>query len=859
MIQAYEHAARRLLAGFALAMPLPVAAQASTTPIFPVVVNNSPDPLLSNLTVSPNAPSQGMWSTTYAWPLDGLHLSVMPDGRVVSYGTPLGQGVQDGRTIDIWDPALGMVPSSHLDIANGQLVDSFCSAAQIVPSTGNVLVSGGGSSGDGYTSYASTLVTPQASTAVNSGSQFTEQRWYGSMITLADGRQLMMGGSTPYTIVNAYETPDDTTGISITPEVYSPARGWSSLLGAYSLDAFGPANNHAWYPRAWVAPDGKVFGISMEKMWVLDPVADTITTVGTFKTTVNNTTLPNVGPTSTAVMYDTGRILQVGGNGYNNGYPSPSSPYASVFDISGKRGPVVTDTAPMTYPRQWANSLVMPDGRVLVTGGSTYADNAGSNAVYAAEIWTPSTGQWTIGASAGNYRGYHSSTALLPDGVVLSTGGGVPGPVTNLNAELYYPPYLFATNGGQAVLAPRPEIVSLTSTSASYGGTISIQMLTEKPVKDAALIGLSATTHSFNMFQRRIDLKQSKKGAIVTLSMPANANLAPPGYYLLTVLNGAGVPSAGVIIALNAAPVPTQPSVTAILPVDGVARSIGSSIAPGYVVRHYDFVGYMDLITPQNNPMLDREDASFFNRAGLANPSCYSFESLDYPGYFLRSLNDEAVLNQNDGSSQFAMDSTFCAVAGLSGVGFSLQSIENPQRYLHNETPDMFIDLNDGSQSFAQNASFFPAQEFLPADGKLHAFANLTQSGALIQNQNFEAFVASVNAASDATDIANASFYVLPGNASSSCYSFESSVYPNYFLRHQNFVLWLQQNDGSSQFAMDSTFCLQAGLAGLGFSLTAINYPTYYLRQSNYAIFLNANDGSGQFETDATFTVVPAP
>ncbi len=55
----------------------------------------------------------------------------------------------------------------------------------------------------------------------------------------------------------------------MTPEIYGGGQ-WSSLFGANSRDAFGPDNNRFWYPRAWVAPNGKVFGISAEKMWFLD-------------------------------------------------------------------------------------------------------------------------------------------------------------------------------------------------------------------------------------------------------------------------------------------------------------------------------------------------------------------------------------------------------------------------------------------------------------------------------------------------------------------------------------------------------------------------------------------------------------
>ncbi|MGJ3628481.1 hypothetical protein AB5I41_18910 [Sphingomonas sp. MMS24-JH45] len=85
-----------------------------------------------------------------------------------------------------------------------------------------------------------------------------------------------------------------------------------------------------------MSPTGTLFGISTDKMWeVRTDGSGSCRTIGNFKTIANNDTRPNVGPTSTAAMYDTGKILQAGGNGYNNGYKSPSSAAATIVDING--------------------------------------------------------------------------------------------------------------------------------------------------------------------------------------------------------------------------------------------------------------------------------------------------------------------------------------------------------------------------------------------------------------------------------------------------------------------------------------------------------------------------------------------
>lgn len=79
----------------------------------------------------------------------------------------------------------------------------------------------------------------------------------------------------------------------------------------------------------------------------------------------------------------------------------------------------------MNFPRQHASSTTLPTGHVLVTGGSRFNRRNGANAVFEAEIWDPGSGDWTVGARASVFRGYHSTIALLPNGVVFSGGGGV--------------------------------------------------------------------------------------------------------------------------------------------------------------------------------------------------------------------------------------------------------------------------------------------------------------------------------------------------------------------------------------------------------------------------------------------------
>ncbi|MCW1840415.1 galactose oxidase-like domain-containing protein [Prosthecomicrobium hirschii] len=537
----------------ALLVPVLIGAALATTGITAASAASAGDPLVAGLAIPATAPTLGLWSPVKGWPLVGLHAALMPSGVVMTYGSPTGAGPQDGRTFDLWDPAKGLDdPAAHYTLPNAQSIDSFCSAASLLTS-GSMLITGGSSTVSGLSPLASTIFNPRTNTPTALAATLKYPRWYGTMITLQDGRVVVVGGGKPY-VTDAYK---DVAGslsrndVSMIPEIYTPGAGWSALGGAASQDAAGPDLNRWWYPRLWVAPNGKVFGLSAEKMWSLDVSgAGKTTTLGTFKSGYDNTTKPNVGPTSTAVMFDIGRILQVGGNGAANGAPTASSAAASIIDIRGAK-PVVAETAAMANPRQWANSTVLPNGRVLVTGGTRFGDNAGTDAVYGAEIWDPATGRWTAGASASVYRGYHSAAILLPNGSILSTGGGLPGPARNFNAEIYYPPYLFTTVNGTATLAPRPSIKSLNASGFAYGAQMTITLDDASRIARVALIGLSSTTHSFNTGQRFIPVSFRQSGTKVTVSLPAQAHVAPPGYYMFFLSDQAGVPSQGRIVALG--------------------------------------------------------------------------------------------------------------------------------------------------------------------------------------------------------------------------------------------------------------------------------------------------------------------
>jgi hypothetical protein len=134
----------------------------------------------------------------------------------------------------------------------------------------------------------------------------------------------------------------------------------------------------------------------------------------------------------------------------------------------------------------------------------------------------------------------------------VTGGGGAPGPVSNLNAEIYYPPYLFKQDGSGEP-ATRPEILSAPSQQLGWSEPFSVEVSPDTAIAQVRLIRTGSVTHAFNNEQRAMTLPFAQVGGMLQMQMPAERAVAPPGYYLLFVVAADGVPSVARIIKLNAA------------------------------------------------------------------------------------------------------------------------------------------------------------------------------------------------------------------------------------------------------------------------------------------------------------------
>jgi YVTN family beta-propeller protein len=490
--------------------------------------------------IPPAANVDGMWSPVYPWPLIAVHSALLPDGRVMTYGSnPNGQQTGFAK-YDIWD-SNGAPDTGHLTLDNPTGTDIFCSSQVLLPQSGNLFIAGG----DVWTGAKTTNqpnsnsnLYDSASMSLTRGMEMNRARWYSSSITLINGETYIQGGS----------------GGSDRPEIRG-LDGTFRLMTGISTSGLGNQ-----YPRNFVALDGKVFGYAPAngQMYRIDTAGNgTITMLGRFDTAYSG------GWFSSTAMYRPGRILQIGGT--SNG--------AYTIDITGS-SPVVAQTQTMSSTRAWVNATVLADGKVLATSGSAVpGSTTGYNNI--AEIWDPATGQWHQGAVAQKMRLYHSNALLLPDGSVLVSGGGAISPTSfsdpnknNLNAEIYYPPYLFASTGpGTSVRAARPTLAKAPAW-IDIGKTFALDVADTASVSRVTLVKTGSTTHSFNMDQRFLDLTFNQSGTQVAVQAPTRAGEAPPGFYLLFVFNEAGVPSIGKIVRMGIATDP-NPAIDPVLPNPG--------------------------------------------------------------------------------------------------------------------------------------------------------------------------------------------------------------------------------------------------------------------------------------------------
>lgn len=463
------------------------------------------------------AASRGAFGAPVTWPLIAIHGVLLPDGRVVTYGTD-DQGQQTGQFIyDVWDPKKGTDTSSHLVLPNTTATDIFCSAQSIISATGEVLFTGGDLTVNGTRNYSTeqtVIFDPQTNT-IRSNTGMSFARWYPTTIDLPSGEILVLGGrQDPYTAAP-------------TPEAFSPTEGWRVLPGATSNAAFGDGNWY--YPKGFLTPRGDIFVLANDGLtYSLDATGSGAITKLEPQALPGRSRFPSL-------MFAPGKVLSL-----------RSDRKVNVIDLN-VTPPSISTTADLDQERYWANTTVLADGVVMVNGGST-VENKMTGATGKVTLWNPSNGRWYTGASAVKPRLYHSISLLLPDATVLTAGGGAPGPVKNLNAEIYYPYYLYKKDGSGDP-APRPTITGAPA-SVAVNQRFTITVGASDLIQRVTMLRAGSVTHSFNSDQRFLAVKFRQSGPSVQIQVPSNPNDVVPGYYMLFVLQN-GVPSIARMIRVS--------------------------------------------------------------------------------------------------------------------------------------------------------------------------------------------------------------------------------------------------------------------------------------------------------------------
>jgi Domain of unknown function (DUF1929)/PKD domain/Kelch motif len=474
----------------------------------------------------------GSWGPVVNWPVVGVHVALMPNGKVLAYDSVGDKAtetypVHDRTRAIVWDPATGV--QTPVNVTLGYNV--FCSGLAHLPD-GSLFLAGGNKNAQLQGIRQTHVFNPTTNTW-SLGPDMEFERWYPSVTPLSNGEMLI------------------TSGGANTPEV----RGTNGALRKLTGAGFGLPN----YPWLDVAPNGRTFFSGPSPtMRSLDSSGP-----GAWQSYGNRDNVDR--DYGSRAMYDIGKLLVAGGG--------PSTKSATVIDVNGT-SPDADPTEPMEYGRRQHNLTVLADGGVLATGGlSSGADLVDiQHGVYEAELWNPGTGQWSTLAPMQVTRQYHSTALLLPDGRVLSSGGGICGACDSQgylakNAQVFSPPYLFKKDGsGQ--LAPRPAISSAPSV-VNYGGQLRISTPNAASIERMALVRLGAVTHSVDMEQRFIPLAiNARDSERLRASAPANANIAPPGPYMLFVIDAAGVPSVARMVTVATGNPPPNQDPDAVLDAD---------------------------------------------------------------------------------------------------------------------------------------------------------------------------------------------------------------------------------------------------------------------------------------------------
>jgi Domain of unknown function (DUF1929) len=499
----------------------------------------------------------GKFTDYFSSPDFGDHIALLPTGKVLLFSF---ESVEDnpqkepaptdvigrrnaGRAY-LWDPSAGTglnafkaVPPPVVDMPDGtnepRPAPFFCAGHAYLPN-GMVGVFGGNLGGNGGSGAKLALVFDPWTETWHRQQDMSVGRWYPTVVTGADGRQVIMSGQselgwgTPTSVVERFPAKD-------VPVSYDPGTAPDNVaVDKWKADA--PYRMD--YPHLFSLNDGKIYGFGRDadQEWVFDPADESRGKLpdrpdGGLRNYGSAVALPNgtAGPDS---------VLVLGGNRND----------PNTYRFSGGKWTVDT---PRAFGRTQDDTLILPDGHLFTINGSYDIRNYGNgdynpnaDLKYRQTELRDADGTWRLGPVQRLPRGYHSNAVILPDGRIMVTGDELqqiannPDITSGLNGtiEIYEPPYLHQ--------GPRPTLTAVPRGPVGYGTGIQVSTGTPGQVSRAVLVAPITSTHAVDTSQRQLDLQiTGRAGNQLTLRTPPSANAAPPGFYMLFLLDDKGVPS----------------------------------------------------------------------------------------------------------------------------------------------------------------------------------------------------------------------------------------------------------------------------------------------------------------------------
>jgi hypothetical protein len=513
--------------------------------------------------------SSNPWVLGTSTAIPAIHIALLHSGRIL-YG--VGSGWNYNRQSGPFEARVRDVAGTN-ERTITMTEDLFC-CGQTTLADGTILFAGGTLQYDQNPNNCNGLWHGESCTYEFSPTTetFTKRadmlhgRWYPTLVTMGDGRVWCYNGydelGVNNRLVERYD-PSSRTWTRISGGgtlTYTVGSGQTCGLTTPTYSGAGPTTS--FYPRAHLMPSGLIVmnGFRPEvRSW--NPSTGAWASHGSTGTTRyygSSFLLPLQNTTA-----ERGKILVCCGS---DNITTPAKTSAQILDFN-QGNPLIRTTSSSRFARLYLSPVILPDGKCVVFGGTGLGNQ---NPVLTPEAFDPVSETWTSLPASTIPRYYHSSALLLPDGRVWVAGGTRISSTFEARTEFFSPSYMTAT---------RPTMS--TPTVGGYAGSISIPTPQAATVTAVSLLRLMDSTHHYDANQRLVWLQiTSRTTNSVNVSAPINANIAPPGYYLIHVLVN-NIPSQARIIRIPGTATPGSDTVQPTAAFTSPAQ--GATVPPGTV------------------------------------------------------------------------------------------------------------------------------------------------------------------------------------------------------------------------------------------------------------------------------------